>query len=55
MVKKNLDVDDMKIIVRDIIKEELADKNIDLSVFPVTFIGYYNEYLCKKSSKIFSY
>ena len=43
-----LSISDMKKIVYDVVNEELGKSDLDFSVFPVTFIEYYSDYVFKK-------
>lgn len=43
-----LSMEDMKKISHEIIEEELGQPSIELNVFPLTFVEYYNDYVFNK-------
>ena len=45
MKRKNLEIKEMKQLAKQIIQEELKDKNIICDVFPLTFLEYYCDFL----------
>lgn len=53
MVKDNLSISEMKKIAHDIIDDECVVNGLDMKVFPVTFVEYYNEYLSDKTFRLF--
>ena len=47
-----LSMEDMKRISHEIIEEELGQAGIELNVFPLTFVEYYNSYVFNKKTNL---